>query len=156
MFRSLIAFAVLVIVSGISAQEPMTGDNPPAITITPSEFGADSVLDSLHTLRVNLDRAQADLDSLTPVSNFTSAAHRAAFYQAAASLKKANVQMYSFMATVDPNNRLSWIAKARLSKRQADVAMGEYYKALPVIEPIMILPAPRMRLSSKVPIFNMN
>jgi hypothetical protein len=147
MIRSMFAFVVFVIVSGISAQEPMTGDNPPAIVIQADAFGADSVIDSLQTLRFNLDKAQELLDSLTPVSNFTSAAHRATFYQAAAQLKRANVQLYSFMASVDPNNRYSWLQKAKQSKRQCDVAMGEYYKALPG-EEVPVIEHHKLRLSS--------
>jgi len=133
-FRQLIVALVLAVIFGMGfvqlcySQEPLTSDNPPPITVTPS----DSVLDSLQSLRFNLDKAQANLDSLTPGSNFTSAAHRAAFYKAAADLKRANVAMFSYMAGVDPNNRLSWLQKARTSKRQYEVAMGEHYKALPM------------------------
>lgn len=134
MIRILFSFvfvALFLSMSMSNAQEPLVGDNPPSITITPSEFGVDSVFDILQTLQFNLDKAQANLDSLIPVSTFTSAAHRAAFYQAAAQLKKANVAMFSYMAGSDPNNRLSWIQKARQSKRQCEIALGEYYKSLP-------------------------
>ena len=124
------SFVLLSVAVALSnAQE--VGDNPPPILIQAEAFGVDSVIDIMKNLQSNIDKAQANLDSLTPVSTFTSAAHRAAFYKAASDMKKANVALYSYMAGCDPNNRLSWIQKARQSKRQAEVAMAEYYKALP-------------------------
>ncbi len=137
MFKVTLTVSVLwtvllaVVFFQVNAQEPLTSDNPPPILIQADSFGADSVLDSLQSLRAGIDKAQAELDSLMPVSNFVSSAHRAAFYKAAADMKKANVAMFSYMASVDPNNRLSWLQKARQSKKQCDLAMGEYYKALP-------------------------
>lgn len=130
----------------VHAQEPLTSDNPPAILIQADAFGVDSVIDSLQTLRSNIDKAQEQLDSLMPVSNFTSAAHRAAFYKAAADMKKANVAMFSYMAQVDPENKLAWLQKARQSKKQCDVAMGEYYKALPS-EGLPVIEHKRLKLN---------
>jgi hypothetical protein len=137
MFRIKFSFLILAIVGLSFSQEPLTGSNPPAISITAStqDYGYDSVVDSLQSLRFNIDKAQAEVDSLTPASGFSSAGHRAAFYQAAAQLKKANVSLFSYMAQVDPNNRYNYLAKARQSKRQADLAMVEYYKALPAESP---------------------
>jgi len=115
------------------AQDAMISDNPPTIIITPDEsgFGDEAIIDSLQSLRAGIDKAQAEVDSLEPDSGFSSAAHRAAFYKAAADLKSANVLLFSYMAQVDQSNRLGYMAKARLSKRQAELALAEYYKALP-------------------------
>jgi hypothetical protein len=133
MIRIKFSFLILAVVCMSFSQEPLTGSNPPAISITAStqDYGYDSIADSLQSLRFNIDKAQAEVDSLSPVSGFTCAAHRAAFYQAAARLKKANVSLFSYMAQVDSNNRYNYLAKARQSKRQADLAMVEYYNSLP-------------------------
>lgn len=112
-----------------------------------AHFGADSVIDSLQSLRASIDKAQSELDSLTPAGTFTSAAHRAAFYKAAAQLKKANVALMLYMSNVDPENRLSWLQKARQSKKQCDVAMVEYYRALPS-EPMPVIEHHRLRISN--------
>jgi len=110
------SFVLLSVAVALSnAQE--VGDNPPAILMM--------------NLQSNIDKAKSDLDSLTPVSTFTSAAHRAAFYKAAAQLKKADAALCSYMAGSDPNNRVSWLQKAHQSKRQSEIALNEYYKALP-------------------------
>jgi len=128
---SYIVFAICAI--KLFAQEPLVSNTPPAILITPdsSGFGEESVIDSLQSLRSSIDKAQAAVDSLSPANGFSSAAHRAAYYKAASQLKSANVGLFSYMAQVDPSNRLGYLAKARLSKRQAELAMAEYYKALP-------------------------
>lgn len=128
-----VSFTIAVLLTSIffqiNAQEPIVGDNPPAIVITPADF--EMILDSIATLKFNLDIAEAVLNSFSPDKGFKSSVERSEFFRAAAQLKRANVKLFSYLAKVDPENKYEHFSKARTSKHQYDLAMGEYYKSLP-------------------------